>query len=266
MKVLMGICFILIAFHFNANSAINKTNPKNDFNRVSKSCIEIETERERKQRLRKGTEKQDLFVQMNSFSSYMSGFEHKMEQMSESTDGFLYSFASAGILSVEFETVFTPMILAYCNEEDAVKNKCNYKIDNFDGSKIIVETQWKSATKYTMTQSVQQTENSPKKVAAIISSELPNYWNGSMTLFDKDGSKSIANWSRDSNGTEHYHSEANGSDGISSTTFTEYPNCSANIVTIKKGIKITAEWSINENKSTGKFNYCNKNDCDNGSW
>lgn len=258
------LCLGLITIAFNLNAtptekSINKENPI--ANKFSKSCSAIESERDKKRRLHRGRERQDLFVHLNSFSSYDEGSTAKMSE-----GDLIYSFAFMGIISIEMQTAFTPMLLGFCNKEAAANNKCNYEMGSSDDGQIIIETKWKNAMQYTMTQSVIDAEGVTKRKAMTISSELPNYWNGEMTLYEEDGSKSEIFWSRSADGTENYHSETVGVAKSSRTKFTEYPNCSADIEYINGDIKITANWTLDGAKTTGSFKYCNENGCNTGDW
>ena len=266
LKKTLSFSLILITFNIQATSSENKSIKQDNLqlNKVSKSCVAVESERDKKRRLQKGKERADLFVQMDSFTSYFTGFEKKMDDVAPK-DTMLYLYASMGISAVGFKTVFTPMLLGVCNTEAAINNKCNYKMDR-SGGQMVMETKWENATKYTMTQSIIEEGSLIKRKTMIVSTELPNYWNGTMTLFDEDGSKSETSWSRDTDGTEHYHSESVGATEHSSATFTEYPNCSADVTYVKNDVKITANWTLIGEKTSGSFKSCNKKGCQNGSW
>ncbi|UTV98097.1 hypothetical protein KDW99_12510 [Marinomonas rhizomae] len=254
-KTILGFSLVFLTFNIYATSSVDKNTNKG--NTVSKSCIVTESETDKKEA--------DLFVRMDSFRSYDGGFNEKMNQVS-AKDKMLYAFTSVGIIAVELQTAFTPMLLGFCNKEIAIDNKCNYETWGSDGSQIIIETKWKNATQYTMTQSVRAAEGTAKRKKMTISTELPNYWNGTMTLYGDDGSRSETSWSRSADGTEHYHSESVGSTENSSATFTEYPSCSADMIYIKNDVKITANWSLTGKKTTGKFTYCNEKGCHAGEW
>lgn len=266
-KATLGSSLILITFNIYAISPVDKNIDKDNLqsDKFNKSCIGVESEKDKKRRLRRGKERTDIFVQMDSFTSYNKGFEEKMEKISDA-DNLVYLFASMGIVGVGLQTAFTPMLLGLCNQDAATENKCNYDIDGSDGSKIIIETKWKNALQYTMTQSVIDAGKATKRKKMTVSTELPNYWNGTMSLHDDDGSKSETSWSRSADGTEYYHSESVGATENSSVTFTEYPNCSADITYVKNDVKITANWTLIDEKTTGSFKYCNEKGCHEREW
>lgn len=248
-KIVLGLSFILVTFNSYAVSQQDKNK--------SKSCIGIES--------KQGKERADIFVSMDSFNSFDGGFNQKIKQI-PIADKMLYSYASIGIIAVSFQTVFPLQQLAWCNEEAASTNKCNYEKQSFDGNLTSIETTWKSDSQYTMTKysTIARTANKIKKI--VVSSELPNYWNGTMTIFDEDGSKAELTWSRSADGTEHYQAHTIGGTDKSSITFTEYANCSADIAYVKNNTKITANWTLAGEKTTGKFKYCNNTGCRNGQW
>ncbi|GAA5133761.1 hypothetical protein [Thalassotalea piscium] len=225
----------------------------------------VESERSKKRRLHTGKERADIFVQMDSFSAYFDGFKEKMDSV-PTEDKLIYAYASSGITAIGLQTTFMPILLGYCSTDIAIKNKCNYEMGSSDGGKIVLETTWNSAIQYTMTQSIVDAGATAKIKKMIVSTELPNYWNGSMTIFDKDGSKSDYTWSRSEDGTEYFHSESIGVSKTSSTTFTEYSDCSADVIYTKKDMEIKADWVVINEKTTGKFKYCNKRGCRNGDW
>ncbi|XQW86530.1 hypothetical protein ACOYR1_07365 [Thalassotalea piscium] len=266
LKTKLALSIALVAFNSHATSESTDKNNKDNLQRetLSKSCVAIEREHSKKRRLRMGKERVDLFVQLDSFNSYNKGFEEKMKSLSPK-DTMIYAFSSMGIIAVGMQTAFTPMLLGLCNEEMAAINQCNYEIPSADGGKLLIETQWENAKKYTMTQSL-PTPNGSKIKKMIISSELPSYWNGDMTIYTDDGSKTKSTWSRTTDGTEHYHAEKIGGREYSSATFTESPNCSADVKYVKGDIKLTANWTLSGDKTTGTFTYCNLDDCHNGDW
>ncbi|CAD2224789.1 exported hypothetical protein [Pseudoalteromonas sp. 3J6] len=256
-KTALGFSLILVTFHSYATSLQNQN--------ISKSCVSVESEKDKISRLQRGEERVDIFVGLNSFTAYDEGFKQKIKSVPVK-EIMPYSFTSIGIIAASMQTVFPVLQLALCNEEYAINNKCNYERNIHGGRLTSMETVWKSDTKYTMTQYVTNAATGTKRIKLIVSSELPNYWNGNMTMFNEDGSKAEVSWSRSDDGTEYYQGRSLGGTDISSITFTEYPNCSAEVKYVKNEVKITANWILVDEKTTGNFLYCNQKGCHNGDW
>jgi len=252
-RTALGFSLILITLDGYAASLQDKN--------ISKSCVGAKDEKDKKNL----QQKEDIFVGLNSFTAYKQGFNQKMKEVPVK-DKMLYAYAGIGISAASLQTAFPLLQLALCNEEYAIDNKCHYNKPIYGGHLMGIETNWKTDTQYTMTQYVTSAGSTTKTKKLIISSELPNYWNGSMKLFNDDGSQTELSWSRSDNGTEYYDSRIIGGTDNSSIAFTEYPDCSANTKYVKNDVEITANWSLVGDKTTGKFEYCNKKDCRYGEW
>ncbi len=74
-KTALGFSLILVTFNSYATSLQNQN--------ISKSCVSVESEKDKKSRLQRGEERVDIFVGLNSFTAYDEGSQALHHQSNE---------------------------------------------------------------------------------------------------------------------------------------------------------------------------------------